>query len=275
MTQLLDALGELLKEVSEREILPRWKHLADGDITSKASATDPDDLVTVADRAAESFLTVRLPALLPGSLVIGEEAVSQNPSQLDALHADRPVWLVDPVDGTKNFAAGEESFGVMVALVERGEILISGIYLPVEGDLYLAERGSGATWNGRGLVARAPGPSELSGTLYTRLMPPAVLASLNTRPERLTLAPSPQCAALEYTRLARGERDFALYYRLFPWDHAPGVLILREAGGVARHPNGGEYAPRDDRPLLLAAADEPRWEAVRRALVGPARPPET
>jgi fructose-1,6-bisphosphatase/inositol monophosphatase family enzyme len=266
MTQVVEALSALLKEVAEREILPRWKHLGDRDIISKASETDPDDLVTVADRAGEAFLTARLPQLVPGSLVIGEEAVSQTPSVLDALRGDRPVWLVDPIDGTKNFAAGSEPFGVMVALVERGESLLSGIYLPVEGDLYLAERGAGATWNGARLVARPAGSTELTGTLYTRLMPAAVLASLNTRPETVRPLPSPQCAAFEYTQLARGERDFSLFYRLFPWDHAPGALILREAGGVARHPNGADYAARDDLPMLLAAADAARWDAVHRAL---------
>jgi fructose-1,6-bisphosphatase/inositol monophosphatase family enzyme len=274
MTQVLEALAELLKEVSEREILPRWKRLAEGDIIAKPSATDPDDLVTVADRLAESFLTERLPALVPGSLVIGEEAVAQKPSVLDALHGDRPVWLVDPIDGTKNFAAGSGPFGVMVALVEHGQSVLSGIYLSVEQDLYLAERGAGATCNGRRFVASAPGSAELTGTVYTRLMPPAVRDSLNARPEGVRPAESPQCAAFEYARLARGDRDFALYYRLFPWDHAPGALLVREAGGVARHPllpGAGEYAPRDDRPLLLVAPDEARWEAARRALFEPPR----
>ena len=282
MTHVLEALGELLKEVSEREILPRWKRLAAADIISKASETDPDDLVTVADRAAERFLTERLPALWPDSVVVGEEAVAQTPSVLDAIHGDRPVWLVDPIDGTRNFASGSGAFGVMVALVAGGESLLSGIHLPVEGDLYLAERGAGATWNGERFTAQPPGSTELTGTLYTRLMPPAVRGALNARPENLVLAESPQCAAFEYTRLARGERDFALYYRLYPWDHVPGALIVREAGGVARHPlsaNAGEYGARDAVPLLLVAADATRWEAVRSALFGPRqgelRPTET
>jgi fructose-1,6-bisphosphatase/inositol monophosphatase family enzyme len=281
MSHVLEALGELLKEVSEREILPRWKHLAEADIISKATESDPEDLVTVADRAAERFLTERLPELWPDSVVVGEEAVAQTPSVLEAVHGERPVWLVDPIDGTKNFAAGSGSFGVMVALVERGESLLSGIYLPVEADLYLAERGSGATWNGQRFAARAPGSAELTGTLYTRLMPPAVRSSLNARPENLVLAESPQCAAFEYTRLARGERDFALFYRLFPWDHVPGALIVREAGGVARHPqrsDPGEYGARDARPMLLVAPDAARWETVRRALFSRStepRPTET
>jgi fructose-1,6-bisphosphatase/inositol monophosphatase family enzyme len=240
MTELLESLGELMREVTEREILPRFRHLAEGDIIAKPSLSDPEDLVTVADRAAEAYLTERLPQLLPGSVVVGEEAVSQTPSVLDALGGDRPVWLVDPVDGTKNFASGSGPFGVMVALVERGVTLLSGIYLPLERELYLAERGAGATLNGERLVARAASSAEHTGTVYTRFMPQPLADSLNARPENLRLAESPQCAAFEYARLARGDRDFALYYRLFPWDHVPGVLILREAGGVARRPDGGE-----------------------------------
>ncbi|HEX3772839.1 MAG TPA: inositol monophosphatase family protein [Polyangiaceae bacterium] len=273
MVRVLDSLAELLEEVSEREILPRFQRLARGDIISKATATDPDDLVTVADRAAESYLTERLPQLVPGSVVIGEEAVAEEPSVLDALAGDAPVWLVDPIDGTKNFAAGVGAFGVMVALVESGETTLSAIYLPVEHDLYLAERGAGATWNGERLRSHAPLGEKLVGTVYTRLMPKDVRASLNERPENITFGESPQCAAFEYGRIARGDRDFALYYRLHPWDHAPGALIVQEAGGVARRVSTARenYAPRGSDPMLLVAADEARWEAVRRALFdGPA-----
>ena len=280
MPHVLEALAALMKEAAEREILPRFQHLASADIISKASATDPEDLVTVADRAAEAFLTEHLAGLVPGSLVIGEEAVAQTPSVLDALYGDSPVWLVDPIDGTKNFAAGIGPFGVMVALVERGESLLSGIYLPLENDTYLAEHGSGATRNGQRLVARAAhsaGSAELTGTIYSRFMPPAVTSSLNAHPENLRLAESPQCAAFEYARLARGDHDFVLYYRLFPWDHVPGVLIVREAGGVASQPTrttAADYQARSTEPMLLVAPDAARWNAVRVALFEP-RPTET
>ena len=266
MKDVLEPLGELMREVSEREILPRWKHLAEGEIISKATATDPTDLVTVADRAAEVFLTARLPALVSGSVVVGEEAVAQTPSVLDALHGDAPVWLVDPIDGTRNFAVGAGPFGVMIALVERGETSLSGIYLPLERELFLAERGAGATRNGQRFTARPASSVVLTGAVYKRLMPEAVRASLNERPENVQFAESPQCAASEYTAIARGERDFALYYRLHPWDHAPGALILQEAGGVARHPAGADYSPRSSEPLMLIASDAERWDSARRAL---------
>jgi fructose-1,6-bisphosphatase/inositol monophosphatase family enzyme len=272
MTQVVEALGPLLQEVAEREIMPRFQHLAAGEIISKASATDPDDLVTVADRSAEAFLTERLPALVPGSVVVGEEAVAQTPNLLDALLGEEPVWLVDPIDGTKSFAAGSGPFGVMVALVDRGQTVLSGIYLPLDGDLYLAERGAGVTRNGERFTAPPAADGPLTGTLYTRLMPEAVRSALNTRPESLNVAESPQCAAFEYTRLARGERDFALFYRLLPWDHVPGVLIVREAGGVARNPvraGAAEYEARDKEPLLLVASDAARWNRVRTALYEP------
>jgi len=271
MKNVLEPLGELMKEVAEREILPRWKHLATGEIISKATPTDPGDLVTVADREAEVFLTARLPALVPGSVVVGEEAVAQTPSVLDALQESAPVWLVDPIDGTKNFAAGSGPFGVMIALVQRGELLLSGIYLPLEQDLYLAERGAGATRNGQRFRARPTSSAVLTGTVYKRLMPDAVRAALNERPESVVFADSPQCAASEYTAIARGERDFALYYRLHPWDHAPGVLILSEAGGVAEHPAGGHYSPLGTEPMLLITPDRERWERARRALFRPSR----
>ena len=106
------------------------------------------DLVTAADRAAEIALTERLPELVPGSIVVGEEAVATDPSVLQRLRGAAPVWIVDPLDGTKNFAAGRGPFGTMVALVERGTLLASGIYLPESDRVFLAERGLGTYVDG-------------------------------------------------------------------------------------------------------------------------------
>src|SRR5258706_11851694 len=127
---LLNQLGEVLRDVAQREIAPRFLKLQPSDVVGKPSAEDPGDLVTAADGAAEAELTLRLPELVPGSSVVGEEAVAADPSVLERLRGAAPVWVVDPLDGTKNFAAGHGPFGTMVVLVERGELLVSGIYLP-------------------------------------------------------------------------------------------------------------------------------------------------
>ncbi|GAA2751583.1 hypothetical protein GCM10010440_64410 [Kitasatospora cinereorecta] len=95
-------VDRIVREVAEQEIVSRFGRLVAGEIAEKA----PGDLVTVADRAAEEALTARLTALLPGSAVVGEEAVSADPGVLKALDGPDPVWIVDPIDGTHNFVAG-------------------------------------------------------------------------------------------------------------------------------------------------------------------------
>ncbi len=266
MAALAESLGILIVEVAEAEIVPRYRNLAASDIIGKPTAVDPDDLVTSADRAAEAALSTRLMGLLPGSRVVGEEAVAEDPRVLDALLGTEPVWLVDPIDGTKNFARGQGAFGTMVALVDRGQIILSAIYLIEERDLYVAERGAGTLRNGERLQPSPSNRQELSGTIYTKFMEPTVLETVNLAPGGCQLFPPPMCAAFEYARLARGDADFAVYYRLLPWDHAPGALILREVGGVARHCDGREYLPVKLESLLLLSQGEACWQTMRTRL---------
>ena len=265
---LLDGLAKILREVALAEIAPRFRQLAPSDVIGKPSADDPNDLVTAADRAAEAELTRRLPELAPGSIVVGEEAVSADPSVLERLRGSKPVWVVDPLDGTKNFAAGRSPFRTMVVLVERGELLAAGIYM-TEGDLmFLAERGQGAFRNGVRLMPRTPSTGVLTGTLNTRFLPEDQTSALNARASAHHQVPSPICAAQEYTQIAAGLKDYSTYYRLMPWDHAPGALIVREMGGVVRHPDGRDYDLFDTRELTLLSPDEPTWQRARRELFG-------
>lgn len=263
---LLTQLGDLLRDVAQREIAPRFRHLTASEIIGKPSAEDPQDLVTVADRAAEAELTLRLPELLPGSTVVGEEAVAADPSVLRRLRGAAPVWVVDPLDGTKNFAAGRGPFGTMVVLVERGALLAAGIYF-TEGDrMFLAERGLGAYFNGERIAQRAPTNGVLTGSIEVRYVPEELAARLAARAAAHVLVPSVVCAAHEYTQLALGLKDYVQYYRLLPWDHAPGALILREAGGVARHVDGRDYDIFDENEITLLAPDELIWQRARAEL---------
>src|SRR5205814_5231596 len=116
---LIDRVSGLLAEVVAEEVMVRFRALEASDLEAKISAGDPDDLVTAVDRAVERRLTGALTALLPGSRVVGEEATHAQPALLAALASTDPVWLVDPIDGTKNFARGDDTFGVMVALFDR------------------------------------------------------------------------------------------------------------------------------------------------------------
>ena len=86
--------------------MPSFRSLRPEDIHSKDTPGDPDDLVTIVDRAAERYLIDALSEVIPGAAFIGEEAASDDPALIDALSTRAPAWLIDPIDGTKNFAHG-------------------------------------------------------------------------------------------------------------------------------------------------------------------------
>ena len=111
----LEKVAEHIRETAQAEILPRFRLLRREDIREKG----PGDFVTLADLEAERQLTQRLDGLLPGSVVLGEEAASQDGGRFALLAGEAPVWVIDPVDGTANFARGQPGFAVIVALIER------------------------------------------------------------------------------------------------------------------------------------------------------------
>ncbi|MEM9233032.1 MAG: inositol monophosphatase [Pseudomonadota bacterium] len=259
----IDQVQALMREAAGTLILPRYQRLAQDEIDTK---TSPTDLVTVADREAEEWLTPRLMELLPGSVVVGEEAASADRSVLNRLHGEAPVWLVDPVDGTANFVDGKREFGVMVALVERGVTLAGFIYAPVEDVMAVAMAGQGATLDGAALRGRQNISFDGAFGDYSSkyVEPPlrehllaAVKASAGTR--------SGHCSAYAYLDAARGRVDYVLQYLMSPWDHAAGTLLVTEAGGAARFLDNGEaYSPipRAARAALIVG-DAGRWESYR------------
>jgi fructose-1,6-bisphosphatase/inositol monophosphatase family enzyme len=126
---VIDKVAVLMREVAAQAVLPRYQRLIASEIREKA----PGDLVTVADSDAERLLAARLVELIPGSAVVGEEAVYSDPSLMSHIAMDATVWLVDPVDGTGNFAGGREPFAMMVALLRAGRTEAAWILHPVSG----------------------------------------------------------------------------------------------------------------------------------------------
>jgi fructose-1,6-bisphosphatase/inositol monophosphatase family enzyme len=248
----LACVDALIREVAASEILPRFRKLAAGDISEK----QPGQLVTIADTEAERCLTPRLEALLPGSVVVGEEGVAAEPGRLAAVSGDAPVWLVDPVDGTQNFAEGKPIFATMVALLVSRRAVASWIYDPLSDRMATAEAGSGAFLEGERLqVARAVPTAQMKGRLYGRLAKKLV--------GQIGASFFQRCAGHEYMALAQGTAHFGLFRRLFPWDHAPGELLVREAGGFALRLDGTPYVASEVDATLLVAPDEASWQAIR------------
>ena len=250
-----------MREASAIEIEPRWNQLRDGDVRSKSAG----ELVTVADEAAERMLTARLRDLTPSIPVVGEEACAVEPGLLAEL-AGESAWLVDPVDGTSNFIDGGTDWSVMVALVRGGETRLSWIWRPLADRMYVAERGSGATCNGTPLHRPPPNAtddSQLRGAVFTRFFDRDRAATIASNSGRFASVVEGSCAGFDYPALVEGGRDFLLFWRSLPWDHAPGTLLVQESGGYSRRLDGSHYLPAEESFGLLSAADEDTWHRAR------------
>lgn len=245
---LFEAITRLMRSVAAEQIMPRWQHLLREQINEKT----PGDLVTIADHEAEARLTEALAGLIPGSRVVGEEAVSAAPDLLNGLDQGC-VWLVDPLDGTGNFVAGSPHFAIMVTLLQDGVIEAGWIFQPAHDRFYVAERGRGAFCNGSPVRAQPSGQSGLIGALPTRYANASQQQLIDKIRGDIDVAlPGLMCAGVDYTRCIDGTQDFALFWRSLPWDHAPGALILTESGGWAGWLDGTPYSVCDQRPGLIA-----------------------
>ncbi len=265
-----DRIATLIDEVAAEVIMPRHKSLAAGEVREK---TGPKDLVTIADEEAEALLTPALMGMLPGSRVLGEEAASADPSLFDALRGEAPVWIVDPVDGTRNFANGGRYFCVMVALVVGGEAVLGVIHDPLGKCWAGGEKGGGAWKHGpdgalRRLSVLPPKETNaMRGALNFRFLPSPLREETRARSddvvdEHYRLG----CAGHEYLRLLTGEAHFSMYVKCMPWDHVPGTMLHREAGGHQARLDGRSYLAHELTGGLMSAPDATSWQQLREGL---------
>ncbi len=234
---LTRAVHAVILEAVERAILPRFQALGDGEIIDKGG----NELVTVADREAELILAEGLARILPEAAIVGEEAASADPSLLDRL-GDDLCWIIDPVDGTNNFAAGKGPFGVLIALSEGGETVAGWIYDPLSGRLCHARKGGGAFVMDEAVQARTSGQVPPIAAISLVFMDPARREAMRRQiAPYYRLVDIPRCAAEQYPRIVLGVNDVSIFERTLAWDHAAGVLFVNEAGGKVARPDGRPY----------------------------------
>jgi len=266
----------IIAEVAATEIMPRFRKLLAGDIEMKA-VNDP---VTVADKAAEAALTARLSDHLPGSVVVGEEGFFRDPLILSRLSGKHDVWVIDPIDGTRQFIEGNARFGVMVALQRGGHTVASWIHDPNSGDTLAAEQGGGVWLHkkdgalGKMHLAPEGGAAKKVGLIGSKhkkfLMIPEIASVLGDLPP---LAVG-YTAAASYSQMFTGERlyadsaepraGFVIGYRTArPWDHLPGLFMLREAGGYNSDWFGNPYDYiNHGNGILVAGEDSVRKQVL-------------
>ena len=252
--------------------MPRFRALSDGEVDEKSHA---EDLVTVADKASEIALTMAVEEIFEDAQVVGEEAVSADRSILKRIGEAGRTVVIDPIDGTWNYANGIATYGVIVAVVEGGETVMGLLYDPMGDDWVVARKGEGAWFGWPDREPKRLSASGFSGKLkdaagyvgmylYDKPGQRKIAATLPLFRRTMNL----RCSAHEYRMLAQGKADFCLNGMLNAWDHAGGVLIYQEAGGVARLLDGQDYAPTMTEGILVTAASEALWEELAEVWAG-------
>ena len=260
-------LINILRASARREILPRYRKLADGSVQSKSS---PSDLVTIADKMSEQHIKNAIFENFSDMEVIGEEAVAENPSLLARIGLADKIAIIDPIDGTWNYAKGLPLFGVILAVVEHSQTTFGALYDPVMDDVMFAHRGEGAFFQ---VADTTPKPIQIgsanplslsSGFLPLFLFDNELQKELQKELSRFARVLSFRCSSHEYRLMSEGAVDFLISGFLKPWDHAAGELIYREAGGYAAMlPDMKAYSPTMTNGQLLLAPDKATWLELR------------
>ena len=255
-------VAEIIRGVSTRVIDPGFRRLSPDQIHEKA----PGDLVTDLDRQAEGELS-RLLTSAGGGIVVGEESVHDDASVLQELPTAELAWVIDPIDGTKNYVNGSTHHAVMVAEVQHGVTTRSWIWQPQLGHMWIAERGNGLVCDGEPVTSdrRRPDPETIGPNAQLLDHPdPAqrvtadrqVVRAVTAYPHNRRTSPSltwseaHSCCGVDYPLICLGEQEVACWFHIHPWDHLPGALMVTECGGVVRVAGGADYSARHTLSLI-------------------------
>jgi myo-inositol-1(or 4)-monophosphatase len=222
----------------------------------------PKDLVTEADLAAQEAIRQTIRKAFPDHDFLAEEDAAERKTKgLEPLGARSSAyrWIVDPLDGTMNYVHRLPGFAVSIALQHENDLLVGVVLDPLSQECFVAERGKGATLNGRPL--KSSGCSRLEQALVAISFSPHVTREspeINRFVEILLASQSVRrmgSAALNLSYMAAGRLDAYLATSCSIWDVAAGLLLVQEAGGVALGLDG--KAVFLERPELIAAASQP------------------
>jgi myo-inositol-1(or 4)-monophosphatase len=240
--QAAEAAGALLRERWRQVHTIRWKGFR--------------DIVTETDTAVEALILARLRGAFPDHAITSEEAGA------DAEGAG-VRWLIDPLDGTTNFARNNPNFGVSIAALEDGVAVVGAVVDPLRGHIFAAHRGGGATLNGAPI--HTSGVTDLEAMIFSVDCPrdPARRQEM-WRKARILLTYGRTmralgAAALNMVYVAAGWTDLYVSPDVQPWDHAAAGLIVQEAGGATGALSGAPWTPfcfdpvMASTPALLAA----------------------
>ncbi|THH35220.1 inositol monophosphatase [Aliishimia ponticola] len=255
----------LVRRAARTEIMPRFRALDAGQISQKSSVTD---LVTEADTSAEALIARGLQIAFPSAVIVGEEMSETHTDYREKLEQAELGFLIDPIDGTWNFAHGLPLFGTMIAVCRFGRPVFGLIFDPIGNDAIWADIDTPSTWTGvsgrsRRVTTRARANlAQMTGIIEPNFMPlPHRRAAMEACFD-LAHAWTLRCSAHHYRLLAEGAVDFVMASKLAPWDHAAGVMLCQQAGGYSAMLDGTAYTTSITSGYLLSAADEATWKRL-------------
>lgn len=264
-------LVDILKAAGAREIVPRFRQMHDTEMQQKSAAWD---VVTEADIAAEHFIEEAVRQRYPGARIVGEEAAAADPKLLKGLGSADLAFVIDPVDGTYNFASGMPTFGTILAIIVNGACIAGVIHYPVGGETLIGVEGAGSRLvygNGDATPVRVAAPCSLDrmvGTVTWSFMQEPHRSTVAGNLSKIGMSFGFRCSAWEYRLAATGRAHFVSAQNLMPWDHLAGVLIHREAGGYTACLDGTPYRPGITDGGLITATDRDSWSLIRREVFG-------
>ncbi len=267
--EIITFMMNLLINVNKNIILHYYKNLKPADISTK---TSNDDYVSIADKKSEEFISAQLKGFLDISEIIGEES-SFLENQYDKYLDKSLLWVVDPIDGTKNYINGKENFCSMISLVSNMYPIATFIYYPLKNIFVYAIKNHGAFIVDTNknistkLLIKPAKNLKIIGSGGTKGIPEnyrqSILKNLKTNTERLFIG----SAGIETIMLAKNEIQFIFHGRVTPWDHSPMNLITKEAGGcVYMAINKGAFNIKS-KGSILAASNVQIWNNIRDLII--------
>ncbi len=251
--QQIHNIVNILIENSNQFIIPFYNKLQSSDIFSK----NGNDIVTKADLNMEYGLQVDLLKLFPDAIVLGEENYQTNPEIFQNFEKNQWVFMIDPIDGTRNFVEGRAEFCVLLGVFYHGEIIASFTYLPLEQKCAIALKNQGAIWQDEQTIPKL----NIGGLIFNELVGHGnfvvfkedKIATMRNQFKKLERL---RCAGVDFLEQAIGLRHFSLYRHLWWWDHVAGCLLLNECGASIGLLNNQKYDATKRAHLLLTASNE-------------------
>ena len=264
--EIINYISDLLVEVNELIILKYYKNLSSKHINTKSS---DDDYVSIADKESEIYIVKNLIGFLNINQYIGEETSYSNKDDYKSLEKNALYWVIDPIDGTKNYINGKNEFCSMISLVFNSIPIASFVYYPLKNLLVYAFKGFGAysheiktkkiiqlriQQNSFANIVGSGGTKGIQEPLRQK-----VLQNLRKYTNRLFIG----SAGIEAIKLASNETQFVFHGRVTPWDHSPLDLIIKESGGCVYMLNDKAEFNIFSRGPILAASNDQIWENIR------------